>query len=538
MICIQKTCTDKSGCPAFSMPSPWPKVTAALLRLCYDEHAVGSEYNLHKMPPDMSLQNYANQVESFYLRLLNKDLKLKPLEDQRKTPLLAVCPSEVANACIRVSQGGGCPSDGHLVHAAYQAQAVFGFAGQQTHAVKVVAVPGTEGDWNVVGSRLSQVVLGASADGKDCIKAIILSWLKRNSHHAPSATMVQRQGHITIHGLLKRLPQSQNQIQLVNGEIEKVLAGASKSNYLTEEDLIELCDGTDALGKATAQTDQCLAAHVLLWLGSTQETYVKHMSASSNGRARLAVLTFDGEDVRERPFEESFWPRKFSDELLTSVLGFIYQLQHRPVPDPAPRADGVAKAQAQPHAKAQARPKLRARKPRAKVKAPALPKTKPTITEVSWTPGAGSVLAGISEGSGKAVNKCPGVPGSSAVRKHAGRLYGAIALSNLSLRNGLLAFALSGHLPDNWPDIVPFDTKIRLLDAVAAVPRMELFSCNQLYLERLISAEQAKLAKALPADADDGERDFHRELPSPDQALLRLVEGIVYEGEPWKVPVL
>jgi len=264
------------------------------------------------------------------------------------------------------------------------------------------------------------------------------------------------------------------------------------------------------------------------------------MSASSNGRARLAVLTFDGEDVRERPFEESFWPRKSSDELLTSVLGFIYQLQHRPVPDPAPRADGVAKAQPQPQGKAQARPKLRVRRPRAKVKAPALPKTKPTITEVTWTPGAGSVLAGVSEGSGRAVNKCPGVPGSSAVREHAGHLYGAIALSNLSVRNGLLAFALSDHLPDNWPDLVPFDNQIRLLDAVASVPRMELFSCNQLHLERLITAEQLKLAKALPAvpGLDDDERTFHQELPSPDQALLRLVEGIVYEGEPWKVPWL
>ena len=223
------------------------KFLPVLRRLCYDEHAVGSEYNLHKMPPDESLQNYfANQVGSFYLRLLNKDLRLTPLEDQPKTPLLAVCPCEIATACMRVSQGGGCPSDGHLVHAAYQAQAVFGFAGQKTNAVREVAVRGTKGDWNVVGSRLSQVILGASADGKDNIKTIILSWLKKNSHHAPSATTVQRQGHITVHGLLKRLPQSQNQIQILNGELEKVLAGASKSNYLTEEDLIEICDGTDA----------------------------------------------------------------------------------------------------------------------------------------------------------------------------------------------------------------------------------------------------------------------------------------------------
>ena len=75
------------------------KFLPVLRRLCYDEHAVGSEYNLHKMPPDESLQNYfANQVGSFYLRLLNKDLRLTPLEDQPKTPLLAVCPCEIATA--------------------------------------------------------------------------------------------------------------------------------------------------------------------------------------------------------------------------------------------------------------------------------------------------------------------------------------------------------------------------------------------------------------------------------------------------------
>ena len=34
------------------------------------------------------------------------------------------------------------------------------------------------------------------------------------------------------------------------------------------------------------------------------------MGSRSNGRARLGVQTFDGEAVRERLFEESFYPKK------------------------------------------------------------------------------------------------------------------------------------------------------------------------------------------------------------------------------------
>ena len=445
-----------------------------------------------------------------------------------------VCPVELATACQRVAQGGGCPADGHLVHSAFQSQAVFGFAGQKSNAVKVTAVAGTDGDWNVVGSRLAQICIGASSDGKDNLKGIVLGWLEKNYQHAPSAATVWRQGHITVHGLMNKLPQTRQQIQLINGELEKIVMSGSKSNYLAEEDLIELLDGSCAFGKGTAQSETCMSPHVCMWVGCVQATYLKVMAAASNGRARLAVLTFDGESVRERPFEESFFPRKDSDCLMTFVLGAIYKLQHRP--DAA--GDNAAGAKARPKRKMM-------RKAKAKARPPALPSTHPKITEVVWTAGAGSVLAGVCEGSGKACNKSGQASGVSCVRKHTGKFYGALALSNLAIRNGLLAYALSDVLPEDWPNAFIFDHKIRLLDAIAAMPRMELYSINQLHLERLLVEETKKNARPIMIQQKEELDEEPVDLLGEDKGVLRLLEGMVaWEngtgavGEPWDVPCL
>ena len=352
---------------------------------------MGSEYNLHKMPKDVTLKDhFATLIESFYTDTLNKDMPLNPVAAQKKTPLQAAAPHEVAEARRRVAQGGGCPPDGHIVHVAFQSQAVFGFCGQKSNALKVTAVPGTDSDWNVVGSRLSQVLIGASADGKDNLKSIVLSWLSRNQPHAPSATFVWRQGHITVHGILKKLPQTRGQIQIVNGELEKVIC-ASKTQYLQEEDLIELLDGTEAFGKGTAQAETCVSAHACVWLGCQQETYVKQMGSCSNGRTRLGVHTFDGEAVRERLFEESFYPKKASEGLLTEVLGGIYKLQHRPCADPAPAAPaappapGPAQPAGTPAVRVGRRRQGQVRRPRLRtrgVPTKQLPQTTPTIKDL------------------------------------------------------------------------------------------------------------------------------------------------------------
>ena len=159
------------------------------------------------------------------------------------------------------------------------------FCGQQQDAVKVVAVPGTESKWNVVGSRLAQVLIGASSDGKNNVKNIVFDWLRCNAEVAPTATAVWQQGHITVHGLLKKLPTTRHQIQLINGELEKVV-NVRLSQYLQEEDFIEILDGSKTLGKGTTQAETCVAAHAVCWLG----TYVKQMGGSSNGRTNSTCI--------------------------------------------------------------------------------------------------------------------------------------------------------------------------------------------------------------------------------------------------------
>ncbi len=75
-----------------------------------------------------------------------------------------------------MAAGNGLPPDGHLVHAALQGQAAFYWSGRQGK-LRVVAVPGTESEWNVASSRLPLVVEGDSAAGKDNLKNVVLQWI-------------------------------------------------------------------------------------------------------------------------------------------------------------------------------------------------------------------------------------------------------------------------------------------------------------------------------------------------------------------------
>lgn len=67
-------------------------------------------------------------------------------------------------------------------------------------------------------------------------------------------------------------------------------------------------------------------------------------------------------------------------------------------------------------------------------------------------------------------------------------MFGSICLSNLAIRNGLLMYALNEE--------IPCDNTVRLHDALAALPRCELFSVNQLGLEQSIHTQSAKAAAA------------------------------------------
>ncbi len=80
-------------------------------------------------------------------------------------------------ACARVSSGNGLPPDGHLVHAAFLGQASYYWCGR-TAKLRVVAVPGTESEWNVASSRLPLVIEGDSATGKDNLVSVVLQWIR------------------------------------------------------------------------------------------------------------------------------------------------------------------------------------------------------------------------------------------------------------------------------------------------------------------------------------------------------------------------
>lgn len=101
---------------------------------------------------------------------------------------------------------------------------------------------------------------------------------------------------------------------------------------------------------------------------------------------------------------------------------------------------------------------------------------------------------------------------ASTITKHAGRAFGAIALANLAVRNGLLMWALD--------ELVPPDCTIRLQDALAALPLCELYSINQIDLEKSIEA----LAEVKPAPANPQSEEAT--LSEVALAAKRLLDGL------------
>lgn len=100
---------------------------------------------------------------------------------------------------------------------------------------------------------------------------------------------------------------------------------------------------------------------------------------------------------------------------------------------------------------------------------------------------------------------------ASTIQKHAGRAFGAISLANLAVRNGLMMWALEME--------VPLDKMVRLHDTLAALPLCEVYSINQVDLERTIEAmAEAKVANEGLAPA--------AKLPEVAFAVKRLLTGL------------
>jgi len=289
-------------------------------------------------------------------------------------------------------------------------------------------------------------------------------------------------GNITVSGLIKELQAHRNQLQIINGELEKVL-NKKKEKMLQEADVIELFDGTE-FGKRTMQDKACVKPVVWAMLGAQLPVYVREMSSSeSNGRLRFVMISIDSAQVQKTVFEDKLVPRKHSDHLLTEVLRMILRMQQSEMPEsrvqphvPASPAMATQDADSERPAK-----RIRIRQGSAShdlAEPQAQPPRHMKVPTMIWSASATLVLAGMQDGSGNAAQTADSSQGSSVITKHAGKAFGAIATANVAMRNGLLHFALGAQVPP--------DSQVRGLDALAAIPRTEICSVNQFLAERHI----------------------------------------------------
>ena len=92
------------------------------------------------------------------------------------------------------------------------------------------------------------------------------------------------------------------------------------------------------------------------------------------------------------------------------------------------------------------------------------------------------VMAGVMDGTSEVCDRSSNKESSSVVTKHAGKAFGACAAANAATRNGLARWALGRG--------ILLDDTIRLFDCLAALPKVAIFSVNQLGLEKEVRFAQ------------------------------------------------
>lgn len=322
-------------------------------------------------------------------------------------------------------------------------------------------------------------------------------------------------------GLIDELLDNDNQLQIINGELEKVI-NRKKEKMLQESDLIELLDGVEAFGKRTGQQQACLKPVVWALLGAQLPTYVREMGSESNGRLRFVISTIDSAQVQTTAFEEKLVPRNCSNELLVGVLREILVAQHpESICLPSVEEDLEKDESQEGHAKKR-KLQIRGAAKRSRMDAQAGPAAQMQVPCMHWSPAATLVLAGVMDGSGQACDKAGRCPGSSMVTKHVGKAFGAMATANVAMRNGLLRWAVSAK--------IPFDTSVRILDCLAAVPKMEMCSVNQWLVETLL-AQKSVSEKKQVENADPPEAEVIPDLSAIDFAARRLFDALAHEKD-------
>ena len=483
----------------------------------YNVKDIYEAINFQRKPSNVSLRDFVeDHCLGFFSELLETSAP-DPIRAQKDTSLQSMAPAMLAQACCRVSVANGLPPDGHVLFAAFQGQCAFYWQGANG-SLENRAMQASDSEWNVGATKLPLIVQGDSATGKDNAKRVVLQWLEFLNPLRRPATKALLPGNITITGILGELKDNEGQLQIVNGELEKVL-NRRKDKMLQEADIIELLDGTCAFGKRTGAESSCLAPVVWALVGAQLPVYAREMGSESNGRLRFVMVAIDPGSVQETSFEEKLVPHKASNLLLCQVLQEILAAQQQ-VPSQAREEDEEASDAAPSQASRRIQLRVSRRK-RAKSQssnpAPERAASAMTVARMIWSPAATLVLAGVTDGSAKACKARDNRSGSSVVTKHAGKAYGAIATANVAARNGLLRVALGAA--------APMDATVRLLDALAAIPRMELCSVNQFLAEKHI-AHRRKSEKQHEEPAPSEQGDAIPDLEPIQFAARRLLDTL------------
>ncbi|CAJ1360048.1 unnamed protein product [Effrenium voratum] len=277
----------------------------AWAKLVYDVKEVYQAIGFHRRQDNVSLRFVTSQCLGFFSDLL-ETLVPDPVNSQADTSLRSACPFIIAEAAGRVSVGNGLPRDGHVVFSAFQGPCAYYWNGP-TGGLRNPPLEGTESDWNVAASNLPLVVAGESAAGKDNLKRLVLDWLSKLGGEDKPATHALLQGSLTVTGIMEELLENSGQLQIINGELEKVI-NKRREKMLQESDLIELLDGTDAFGKRTGQQNACLKPVVWALLGAHLQHTCGRWGPTRTGGSGLSLAPSTLRRCRPRPLRRSWCP--------------------------------------------------------------------------------------------------------------------------------------------------------------------------------------------------------------------------------------
>lgn len=281
-------------------------VAQCLWSLCFESYfqalssvrqAVTQSADLAHKPRSMTLHDYmAEGAKAFYSKLLDPAVRADCQKVQEETSLDEVALQVLGKCLCRISMGGGLPPDGQVLRSLLQGLVQYIWMGPPEKPHKAECMSESESQWNLASSKLAQLILGESATGNDnCIELLhkYIGEVQDDSRSVLSRDAVLSQGSVTLSGILKILEKQRGFLCFVNSELEALLR-RRKDNYISEEDMVQLLDGSK-IGKATF-SDTKVVPHPHEWaaLGCQLNVYLREMTGDSCGRLRFQVTMLSG----------------------------------------------------------------------------------------------------------------------------------------------------------------------------------------------------------------------------------------------------